>query len=110
MSKSVWTRSPVGPRSLCGTARWDSWILRIGRASLKAGGIISPASVGTYPALLWPIEPDESRPMLGLLRRCCGQSSLMPGDLDAVWKALSDTTRRAILDLLREGPDRKSVV
>jgi DNA-binding transcriptional ArsR family regulator len=28
----------------------------------------------------------------------------MPGDLDAVWKALSDTTRRAILDLLREGP------
>src|SRR4051794_25831549 len=28
----------------------------------------------------------------------------MPEDLDAVWKALSDPTRRAILDLLREGP------
>jgi DNA-binding transcriptional ArsR family regulator len=28
----------------------------------------------------------------------------MPGDLDAVWKALSDPTRRAILDLLRQGP------
>src|ERR1051326_492588 len=28
----------------------------------------------------------------------------MPGDLDAVWKALSDATRRAILDLLRRGP------
>ncbi|MCU1330194.1 MAG: transcriptional regulator, ArsR family, partial [Bryobacterales bacterium] len=29
----------------------------------------------------------------------------MPGDeLDVVWKALSDSTRRAILDLLREGP------
>jgi DNA-binding transcriptional ArsR family regulator len=28
----------------------------------------------------------------------------MPGDLDAVWKALSDPTRRAILDLLRRGP------
>ena len=29
----------------------------------------------------------------------------MPGDdLDGVWKALSDSTRRAILDLLRQGP------
>ena len=29
----------------------------------------------------------------------------MPDDgLDAVWKALSDSTRRAILDLLRQGP------
>jgi DNA-binding transcriptional ArsR family regulator len=28
----------------------------------------------------------------------------MAGDLDAVWKALSDPTRRAILDLLRQGP------
>ena len=28
----------------------------------------------------------------------------MSNDLDAVWKALSDPTRRAILDLLRQGP------
>lgn len=28
----------------------------------------------------------------------------MPKDLDPVWKALSDPTRRAILDLLRKGP------
>jgi len=28
----------------------------------------------------------------------------MPDELDAVWKALSDPTRRAILDLLRQGP------
>ena len=28
----------------------------------------------------------------------------MAEDLDAVWKALSDPTRRAILDLLRQGP------
>lgn len=29
----------------------------------------------------------------------------MPADeLDAVWKALSDSTRRSILDLLRQGP------
>jgi DNA-binding transcriptional ArsR family regulator len=28
----------------------------------------------------------------------------MPDDLDGVWKSLSDPTRRAILDLLREGP------
>ena len=28
----------------------------------------------------------------------------MPDDLDAVWKSLSDPTRRAILDLLRDGP------
>lgn len=27
-----------------------------------------------------------------------------PDELDAVWKALSDTTRRSILDLLRDGP------
>ena len=27
-----------------------------------------------------------------------------PDDLDAVWKALSDPTRRSILDLLRNGP------
>lgn len=28
----------------------------------------------------------------------------MPDELDGVWKALSDPTRRAILDLLRIGP------
>ena len=28
----------------------------------------------------------------------------MPDDLDGVWKALSDNTRRSILDLLRQGP------
>lgn len=28
----------------------------------------------------------------------------MPDDLDDTWKALSDPTRRAILDLLRDGP------
>jgi DNA-binding transcriptional ArsR family regulator len=28
----------------------------------------------------------------------------MPKDLDHVWKALSDPTRREILDLLRDGP------
>jgi DNA-binding transcriptional ArsR family regulator len=28
----------------------------------------------------------------------------MPDELDVVWKALSDPTRRAILDLLRDGP------
>jgi DNA-binding transcriptional ArsR family regulator len=28
----------------------------------------------------------------------------MSDDLDAVWKALSDPTRRSILDLLRQGP------
>ena len=28
----------------------------------------------------------------------------MPSDLDPIWKALSDPTRREILDLLRDGP------
>lgn len=28
----------------------------------------------------------------------------MPDELDAIWKALSDATRRGILDLLRGGP------
>lgn len=28
----------------------------------------------------------------------------MPKDLDPIWKALSDPTRREILDLLRDGP------
>lgn len=28
----------------------------------------------------------------------------MPDELEGVWKALSDPTRRAILDLLRKGP------
>ena len=30
----------------------------------------------------------------------------MSDDLDEVWKALSDPTRRQILDLLRDGPKR----
>jgi len=34
----------------------------------------------------------------------------MKKDLDAVWKALADPTRRAILDLLREGPRTTTVI
>jgi DNA-binding transcriptional ArsR family regulator len=34
----------------------------------------------------------------------------MPDDLDAVWKALADPTRRAILDLLRQGPLTTSAI
>ena len=34
-----------------------------------------------------------------------GSGASVPGDdLDGVWKALSDSTRRSILDLLRQGP------
>lgn len=33
---------------------------------------------------------------------------VLSDDLDDVWKALSDPTRRQILDLLREGPRRTS--
>ena len=34
----------------------------------------------------------------------------MDNDLDAVWKALSDPTRRAILDLLHKGPQRTTQI
>ncbi|MEO7651930.1 MAG: metalloregulator ArsR/SmtB family transcription factor [Bryobacteraceae bacterium] len=34
----------------------------------------------------------------------------MTDDLGAVWKALSDPTRRAILDLLREGPRKTTEI
>src|SRR5690348_17716067 len=34
------------------------------------------------------------------------EANVTPDDLDPVWKALSDPTRRAILDLLRQGPRR----
>jgi DNA-binding transcriptional ArsR family regulator len=34
----------------------------------------------------------------------------MPDDLDPVWKALSDSTRRAILDLVRQGPRRTTEI
>src|SRR5580692_7591726 len=34
----------------------------------------------------------------------------MPADLDPVWKALSDPTRRAILDLVRKGPRRTNEI
>jgi DNA-binding transcriptional ArsR family regulator len=34
----------------------------------------------------------------------------MPDDLDPVWKALSDPTRRAILDLLRQSPRRTTEI
>ena len=34
----------------------------------------------------------------------------MDNDLDAVWKALSDPTRRAILDLLHQGPQRTTQI
>jgi DNA-binding transcriptional ArsR family regulator len=34
----------------------------------------------------------------------------MANDLDPVWKALSDPTRRAILDLLREGPRKTTEI
>src|SRR5258708_24437119 len=34
----------------------------------------------------------------------------MPDELDIVWKALSDPTRRAILDLLRDGPRKTTEI
>jgi DNA-binding transcriptional ArsR family regulator len=34
----------------------------------------------------------------------------MPDDLDPVWKALSDPTRRTILDLVRQGPRRTTEI
>jgi DNA-binding transcriptional ArsR family regulator len=34
----------------------------------------------------------------------------MSEDLDPVWKALSDPTRRAVLDLLREGPKKTTEI
>ena len=34
----------------------------------------------------------------------------MDNDLDAVWKALADPTRRAILDLLHKGPQRTTQI
>ena len=34
----------------------------------------------------------------------------MPKDLDHIWKALSDPTRRDILDLLRDGPKQTSEI
>jgi len=34
----------------------------------------------------------------------------MADDLDPVWKALSDPTRRAILDLVRQGPRRTTEI
>ncbi len=34
----------------------------------------------------------------------------MPDDLDLVWKALPDPTRRAILDFVREGPRRPNEI
>jgi DNA-binding transcriptional ArsR family regulator len=34
----------------------------------------------------------------------------MPDDLDPVWKALADPTRRAILDLVRQGPQRTTEI
>jgi len=40
----------------------------------------------------------------GLPRQNGGATKVKPDDLDPVWKALSDPTRRAILDLLRQGP------
>ena len=34
----------------------------------------------------------------------------MANDNDAIWKALSDTTRREILDLLRDGPKQTTEI
>lgn len=34
----------------------------------------------------------------------------MAKDLDQIWKALSDPTRRSILDLLREGPQQTTEI
>jgi DNA-binding transcriptional ArsR family regulator len=36
--------------------------------------------------------------------------ALIQDDLDPVWKALSDPTRRAILDLVRKGPHRTTEI
>ncbi|WP_298866997.1 helix-turn-helix domain-containing protein [uncultured Gimesia sp.] len=35
---------------------------------------------------------------------------MMSDPLDVVWKALSDSTRRAILDFLREGPQKTTAI
>jgi DNA-binding transcriptional ArsR family regulator len=37
-------------------------------------------------------------------RQNCGAAKVIVDDLDPIWKALSDATRRAILDSLRQGP------
>jgi hypothetical protein len=34
-------------------------------------------------------------------------ANVLGDELDTVWKALSDSTRRSILDLLRQGPERR---
>ena len=34
----------------------------------------------------------------------------MADDLDHIWKALSDPTRRAILDILRQGPETTTAI
>ena len=39
-----------------------------------------------------------------------GSAGTSPGDLDRIWKALADETRRAILDYLREGPRQTSEI
>jgi DNA-binding transcriptional ArsR family regulator len=61
----------------------------------------------------WPLRqntPGRRGPRLGALSRKYQEGlfvrngSSMPDDLDPIFKALSDPTRRAILDLLRAGP------
>ena len=50
------------------------------------------------------IEPEVDTMAKKLRARTENQSEQVPTDLDAVWKALADSTRRDILDFLRNGP------
>ena len=68
---------------------WTSVIAPSGSLTLRIGKVYPPAG-----STFW----------IKSARIAANGAKVPDDDLDGVWKALSDSTRRSILDLLRQGP------
>src|SRR5215472_1565406 len=73
---------------------WTSVTARSASLTRRTGRMSPPAGSTSW----------KQSPRIAPRTPPCSGAEVPDDDLDGVWKALSDNTRRSILDLLRQGP------